>query len=336
MTTIHQRFNLGEAGQALLETVVIVPLFVLALGAFLTLAVAYGWRDSTASTATLLRLSVTPQHRQASVQDTERLRILKDLSNKTKSSLRQQQGPGQIPRQALFTTQQRSDSSCTSSGPAPAPRYGHLELCLQGDDILYAKPHPNNPAARFTPLLRRLLQQGHPTLQDTLTPVFDNMTGFRRYERTAWHKRVHARQQYRLQPQAFARRIALGGKERSSGPFNLTRDCLFSAQGKDCIGTQARQTSELEAAFRTQRRLSFATQLGLCTAEGCRHAPHPATCALVAAAALASSSASRAPDKLCPLTVSGVRVLHAAKTTALRGFQIAETLEYSKDLVTSP
>jgi hypothetical protein len=287
----------AQRGQALAETILVVPIFLTSLAAMMALVTAYGWRESSYATAVHVRLAVASQAKT--------------------SELTRKQG---------YSLRQLHDSKAQPG----AHNAHHLKLWLDTpSEKLIAKPHAQQPLAPYSPVLRQIMKHGQPTMTAPVRVVFDNWSGLPIQGRSAWHNRVHRHMQWNHHQRRFVATVASGGRERHLGPFNLSRDCLYSAQGLQCLGTTSRRDGLIQEHFRSQRRVTYAVQTGLCVAEACRNAPHPLACGALATTAVAQASSNQEPT-VCSVTVAWAKGLHQGGAAALRVLQTRETINYSR------
>jgi hypothetical protein len=312
-----------QSGQSLTEALILIPVALVITSCIITLLAAYGWNGSHTNAALFIRLGTLPAASLATQQQ-EALARLDSIKAAALSASPLQQR--QLPLQSLNS--RSTDCATPKSNKKSNDSAGHLDFCLQRDGHLEGKPSSNQPLAAHSQEMGQLLRS-NPMLSAPTHRVFDNWQGFPRHQRSQWHSTVHQKTKHQHRHREFHRRVAAGGTESPQAPFNLTRDCLYSAQGWGCKGEHSRLRSDIHRLFREQRMRSAAVQIAACAAESCSQAPHPILCAATAANTLREAALGQEPS-MCPISATTLKAIYRSSIQMLQILQGSEFLASRK------
>ena len=201
-----------------------------------------------------------------------------------------------------------------------------MGFCTEDEDFLVGAPLRGQSLALHSEALRALLAL-RPQYRERIIPIFDSWEPFSPTKRSNWDQRISRNAQFRTSQRTFVARLASGGSESQTPRYNLTRDCFFAAQGMMCESDQGRSYSSIHDLFTAERKTSQTLQIAGCTAEACAKAPHPATCALDLALALAVFAAGEIEPDHCPVAVQTIKALHKSESLVLKAAQSKEQFD---------
>jgi hypothetical protein len=321
---IKERFlQLNESGQCLSEMIMLLPLFMVLLAGVIAYMSANDWREGMSETVTIMRLGLVEHSRTAGTPAEG-----KSLSSQVNKLIERSRQLGQPKSRAQQQQPPRQSHLRYFSNCAELTNSVHdgMGFCTEDDDFLVAAPLPGQRLAPHSEALRKLLKL-RPQYRERILPVFDSWEPFSPPERSNWDQRLSKSAQFRASHRAFVARLSSGGSERATPRYNLTRDCIFAAQGMICESDRGRSYSSVHDLFTWERKTSQSVQIAACAAEACAKTPHPAKCALDLAATAAFLATKEIEPNHCPIAVQTIKALHQAGTLVLKGAQSAEQIE---------